>query len=89
MIWGTTLVLRSGSRNLAVPTFSLAFALRSLDRRLLPVVRSPRGPFGGWPRGRVWLAGDRRARLVAGYLLIFLGEERVPGRLAAVVIHPP
>lgn len=56
--------------------FVIAFAL------LLPIALRARP----WPRGSAWfylvLSGLLDA---AGYLLVYLGEERIPGGLAAVV----
>lgn len=82
LIWGTTWFAIRVSIT-AYPTFvalALRFAIASLI--LLPLALG-RGP---WPRGRAWgwlaLAGVLDA---AAYLLVYLGEERVPGAVAAVV----
>jgi drug/metabolite transporter (DMT)-like permease len=82
LIWGTTwFAIRVSIA--AYPTFvalALRFALASAI--LLPIALRARP----WPRGRVWgwlvLAGVLDA---IGYLLVYLGEERVPGAVAAVV----
>lgn len=83
LIWGTTwFAIRVSIAQGAFPTlaavalrFAIAFAV------LLPIaVRKP------WPRGATWaylvLAGVLDA---CAYTLVYLGEERVPGGLAAVV----
>jgi len=82
LIWGTTWFAIRVSIT-AYPTFvalALRFALAAVI--LLPLAARARP----WPRGRVWgwlvLAGVLDA---AGYLLVYLGEERVPGAVAAVV----
>lgn len=82
LIWGTTWYAIRVSIS-AYPTFAalaLRFALAAAV--LLPLAIRVRA----WPRGRVWgwlvLAGVLDA---CGYLLVYLGEERVPGAVAAVV----
>ena len=82
LIWGTTWLAIRKSLD-AYPTFTalaLRFAIAAVI--LLPLAARARP----WPRGRVWawlvLAGVLDA---AGYLLVYLGEERVPGGVAAVV----
>ncbi len=82
LIWGTTwFAIRVSIA--AYPTYvalALRFALASAI--LLPLALRARP----WPRGRVWgwlvLSGVLDA---LGYLLVYLGEERIPGALAAVV----
>jgi len=82
LIWGTTwFAIRVSIA--AYPTFvalALRFAIASLI--LLPIAARARP----WPRGRVWgwlvLAGVLDA---AAYLLVYLGEERVPGAVGAVM----
>lgn len=82
LIWGTTWYAIRASL-VAYPTFTglaLRFAIATLI--LLPLALRARP----WPRGRTWawliLAGVLDA---AGYLLVYLGEERIPGAVAAVV----
>ena len=82
LIWGTTWFAIRVSIT-AYPTFvalALRFAIASVI--LLPIALRARP----WPRGRTWgwlvLAGVLDA---AAYLLVYLGEERVPGAVAAVV----
>jgi drug/metabolite transporter (DMT)-like permease len=82
LIWGTTwFAIRVSIAE--YPTFvalALRFALAAAI--LLPLAARARP----WPRGRVWgwlvLSGVLDA---IGYLLVYLGEERVPGAVAAVV----
>ncbi len=84
LIWGTTwYVIRVCIGDDGYPTrcaLALRFALAAIV--LLPVAARLRP----WPTGRTWawlgLAGALDA---AGYLLVYLGEERVPGAVAAVV----
>lgn len=82
LIWGTTWYAIRVSIA-AYPTFvALALRFAIAAALLLPIAARARA----WPRGRVWgwlvLAGI----LDAGcYLLVYLGEERVPGAVAAVV----
>jgi drug/metabolite transporter (DMT)-like permease len=82
LIWGTTwFAIRASIA--AYPTFTaLALRFAIATAILLPIAARARP----WPRGRVWawlvLAGVLDA---AGYLLVYLGEERVPGAVAAVV----
>lgn len=82
LIWGTTWYAIRVSIT-AYPTsvsLALRFAIAALI--LLPIAARARP----WPRGRVWgwlaLAGVLDA---VGYLLVYLGEERVSGAVAAVV----
>lgn len=82
LIWGTTWYAIRVSIS-AYPTFAalaLRFAIAAMI--LLPLAARARP----WPRGRAWgwllLAGVLDA---AGYMLVYLGEERVPGAVAAVV----
>lgn len=82
LIWGTTWYAIRVSLT-AYPTYAavaLRFAIASLI--LLPLAARARA----WPRGRVWgwltLAGVLDA---GGYLLVYLGEERVSGAVAAVI----
>jgi drug/metabolite transporter (DMT)-like permease len=82
LIWGTTWLAIRKSLD-GYPTFTavaLRFAIAALI--LIPLALRARP----WPRGRVWgwlvLAGVLDA---IGYLLVYLGEERVPGAVAAVV----
>ncbi len=82
MIWGTTWYAIRVSI-VAYPTFAavaLRFAIAAAI--LLPIAARARP----WPRGRVWgwlvIAGVFDA---CAYLLVYLGEERVPGAVAAVL----
>jgi drug/metabolite transporter (DMT)-like permease len=82
LIWGTTWYAIRVSIS-AYPTYvslALRFAIAALI--LLPIAARVRP----WPRGRVWgwlaVAGVLDA---IGYLLVYLGEERVSGGVAAVV----
>ena len=83
-IWGTTwFAIRVSIAPGAYPTLTsvaLRMSLAAVIVGLLAIRARP------WPRGRAWwylaLAGVLDA---AGYLLVYLGEERVPGGLAAVV----
>lgn len=82
LIWGTTWYAIRVSIS-AYPTFA-AVALRfAIAAAILLPIAARLGP---WPRGRVWgwlvLAGLLDA---ATYLLVYLGEERVPGAVAAVL----
>jgi drug/metabolite transporter (DMT)-like permease len=82
LIWGTTWygirVCLEG-----YPTFT-ALALRFLIASCVLVPLALR--VGPWPRGKAWLylviAGVLDA---ASYLLVYIGEERVPGGVAAVL----
>jgi drug/metabolite transporter (DMT)-like permease len=82
MIWGTTWYAIRVSIS-AYPTF-LALALRFAIAAaiLLPIAARARP----WPAPRAWgwlvIAGVLDA---AGYLLVYLGEERIPGAVAAVL----
>lgn len=82
LIWGTTWYAIRVSLT-AYPTFA-AVALRFTIAAvvLLPIAARARP----WPRGRAWgwllLAGVLDA---ATYLLVYLGEERVSGAVAAVL----
>jgi putative membrane protein PagO len=82
LIWGTTWYAIRVSIA-AYPTMiavALRFAIAAAI--LLPIAARTRP----WPRGRVWgwliLSGALDA---AAYLLVYLGEERVPGAVAAVL----
>lgn len=82
LIWGTTWYAIRLSL-VAYPTYAAAalrFAIAAAI--LLPLAARVRP----WPRGRVWgwlvLAGVLDA---VGYLLIYVGEERVAGAVAAVL----
>lgn len=82
LIWGTTWYAIRVSIT-AYPTLvavALRFAIAAAI--LLPIAARARP----WPRGRVWgwlvVAGVLDA---AAYLLVYLGEERVPGAVAAVL----
>ena len=82
LIWGTTWYAIRVSLT-AYPTYAavaLRFAIAALV--LLPIAARARP----WPRGRAWgwllLAGVLDA---ATYLLVYLGEERVSGAVAAVL----
>jgi putative membrane protein PagO len=82
LIWGTTWYAIRVSIA-AYPTMiavALRFAIAAAI--LLPLAARARP----WPRGRVWgwliIAGALDA---AVYLLVYLGEERVPGAVAAVL----
>jgi drug/metabolite transporter (DMT)-like permease len=82
LIWGTTWYAIRVSL-VAYPTVwaaALRFVVASVI--LLPLAARVRP----WPRGRVWgwlvLAGVLDA---IGYLLIYLGEQHIPGALAAVL----
>ena len=84
LIWGTTwFAIRRCIGDGAYPTFvalALRFAIASII--LLPIAMRARP----WPRGSAWLylalAGVLDA---AGYTLVYVGEERISGGLAAVV----
>lgn len=84
LIWGTTwFAIRVCIGAGAYPTltalalrFTLAFVI------LLPIALRSRA----WPRGTAWLYLVLSGVLDAGsYALVYFGEERVPGGLAAVV----
>jgi drug/metabolite transporter (DMT)-like permease len=82
LIWGTTWYAIRASL-VAYPTYAavaLRFAIAAAI--LLPIAARIRP----WPRGRAWawlvLAGVLDA---CGYLLVYLGEERVAGAVAAVL----
>jgi drug/metabolite transporter (DMT)-like permease len=82
LIWGTTWYAIRVSIT-AYPTFvALALRFAIAAAILLPIAAR----VGRWPRARAWpwllLAGGLDA---AGYLLIYLGEERIPGGMAAVL----
>jgi drug/metabolite transporter (DMT)-like permease len=82
LIWGTTWYAIRVSIA-AYPTFAaLALRFAIAAAILLPIAARARP----WPRGRVWgwlvLAGVLDA---CAYLLVYLGEERVSGGVAAVV----
>jgi drug/metabolite transporter (DMT)-like permease len=82
LIWGTTWFAIRVSIT-AYPTYvALALRFAIAAALLLPLAARTRP----WPRGRTWgwlvLAGLLDA---AGYLMVYLGEERVPGAVAAVV----
>lgn len=82
LIWGTTWYAIRVSLT-AYPTFaSVALRFTIAAAVLLPIAARARP----WPRGRAWgwllLAGVLDA---ATYLLVYLGEERVSGAVAAVL----
>ena len=82
LIWGTTWYAIRVSLA-AYPTFaSVALRFAIAAAVLLPIAARARP----WPRGRAWgwllLAGVLDA---ATYLLVYLGEERVSGAVAAVL----
>ena len=82
LIWGTTWygirVCLEG-----YPTFT-ALALRFLIATCVLVPLALR--VGPWPRGKAWLYLVIAGVLDAGaYLLVYIGEERVPGGVAAVL----
>jgi drug/metabolite transporter (DMT)-like permease len=82
LIWGTTWYAIRVSLT-AYPTFaSVALRFAIAAAVLLPIAARARP----WPRGRAWgwllLAGVLDA---ATYLLVYLGEERVSGAVAAVL----
>lgn len=84
LIWGTTwYAIRVCIAPGAFPTLA-ALALRFVIATIVLVPFALRA--GGWPRGRAWgylvAAGILDA---AAYLLVYLGEERVSGGVAAVV----
>lgn len=82
VIWGTTwYAIRVSIAG--YPTFTaLALRFAIAAAILLPIAARARP----WPRGRAWgwlvLAGVLDA---GSYLLVYLGEERVPGAVAAVL----
>ena len=82
LIWGTTWYAIRVSIA-AYPTFAaLALRFAIAAAILLPIAARARP----WPRGRVWGWLVLSGVLDAGaYLLVYLGEERVPGAVAAVV----
>ena len=84
LIWGTTwfairVCIGAGGYS-TYDGLALRFAIASLV--LVPIAAFARP----WPTGRTWaylvLAGVLDA---GGYMLVYLGEERVPGAVAAVV----
>lgn len=82
LIWGTTWYAIRASL-VAYPTYAavaLRFGIAALILLPLAAQRRP------WPRGRAWgwlvLAGVLDA---GAYLLVYLGEERIPGAVAAVL----
>lgn len=82
LIWGTTWFAIRVSIS-AYPTFAaLALRFAIAAAILLPLAARARA----WPRGRVWgwlvVAGVLDA---CGYLLVYLGEERVSGAVGAVL----
>lgn len=84
LIWGTTwFAIRVCIGPDGFPTLA-ALALRFVLATVLLLPLAIRAQ--PWPRGATWLwlvaAGVLDA---AGYLLVYLGEERIPGGLAAVV----
>lgn len=82
LIWGTTwyAIRVSIAAYPTVIAVALRFAIAAAI--LLPLAARARP----WPRGRVWgwliVSGALDA---AAYLLVYLGEERVPGAVAAVL----
>lgn len=84
LIWGTTwFAIRVCIAPGAFPTLT-ALALRFVVAAVILIPLAIR--IRPWPSGRAWtylvLAGTLDA---AAYLLVYLGEERVPGGVAAVV----
>jgi drug/metabolite transporter (DMT)-like permease len=84
LVWGTTWRgIRVCIGPDGYPTISAAALRFALAAVLLAPLAFRAGP---WPRGRQWpwlvLAGVLDA---VGYALVYLGEERVPGGLAAVL----
>ncbi|HTL37658.1 MAG TPA: EamA family transporter [Kofleriaceae bacterium] len=84
LIWGTTwFAIRVCIEPGGYPTLA-SVALRFVIATLLLVPLAIRA--NAWPKGRVWwwlvAAGVLDA---ASYSLVYLGEERIPGGLAAVV----
>lgn len=82
LIWGTTwYAIRVCLEG--YPTFT-ALALRFVIATLVLVPLALR--VGPWPRGKAWLYLVIAGVLDAGsYLLVYIGEERVPGGVAAVL----
>ena len=82
LIWGTTWYAIRVSIAAYPTTIAVALRFAIAAAILLPLAARIRP----WPRGRVWgwlvLAGAFDA---AAYLLVYLGEERVPGAVAAVL----
>jgi drug/metabolite transporter (DMT)-like permease len=83
-IWGTTwYAIRASIGDDAYPTMvgvALRFAIAAAV--LVPIAAR----LGPWPRGRAWLYLVVAGALDAGaYALVYLGEERVSGGVAAVV----
>jgi drug/metabolite transporter (DMT)-like permease len=84
LIWGTTwYAIRACIGPSGYPTLT-AVALRFGIAALVVIALAARAR--PWPRGRAWLYLVLAGVLDAtAYLLVYLGEERVPGGLAAVV----
>ncbi|HSD87450.1 MAG TPA: EamA family transporter [Kofleriaceae bacterium] len=84
LIWGTTwFAIRVCIGPDGFPTLT-ALALRFVLAAVLLVPLAIRAK--PWPRGSTWLWLVAAGVLDAvGYLLVYLGEERIPGGLAAVV----
>jgi putative membrane protein PagO len=82
LIWGTTWYAIRVSIAAYPTTIAVALRFAIAAVILLPLAVRIRP----WPRGRAWgwlaLAGALDA---AAYLLVYLGEERVPGAVAAVL----
>jgi drug/metabolite transporter (DMT)-like permease len=82
LIWGTTWYAIRACL-VGYPTLT-ALALRFVIAAVVLLPLAAR--VGPWPRGRAWLVLVAAGVLDAGaYLLVYLGEERVPGGVAAVV----
>lgn len=84
LIWGTTwFAIRVSIAPSGYPTLTSVALRMTLAAVIVGVLAVRARP---WPRGRAWaylvLAGVLDA---VGYLLVYLGEERIPGGLAAVV----
>jgi drug/metabolite transporter (DMT)-like permease len=84
LIWGTTwYAVRVSFEPGGYPTL-LALALRFGIAALLLLPFAIRA--NAWPKGKVWWWLVAAGVLDAGaYVLVYLGEERIPGGLAAVV----
>ncbi len=87
LVWGTTwYAIRASTGAAGFPTLeSVALRFTIAAAVLAPIVLALR--LGPWPRGRrTWLWMLAAGVLDAGsYTLVYFGEERVPGGLAAVL----